>query len=125
MSVASGFSVLYQSSPSFYRKKCFISAHFNYNGKKFQFSSIRYLDTSLIDVDVQPNYIRVAVKQKIIQLALDQEVRTSDSTSQRSQATGHLLIIMPKLQYSIENSGEHANLSNAIDLTMKPGNFLT
>lgn len=30
-------------------------------------------------------------------MALKDEVRIDDSTSQRSQATGHLLIVMPKL----------------------------
>lgn len=59
----------------------------------------RYLDTSLIDVDVQPNYVRVTVKGKIFQMALNEEVCTSDATTKRSQITGHLLIAMPKLSF--------------------------
>lgn len=57
----------------------------------------RFLDTSLIDVDVQPKYVRVTVKSKIFQMALNDEVKISESSSQRSQITGHLLIVMPKL----------------------------
>ncbi|XP_031629421.1 protein tilB [Contarinia nasturtii] len=63
----------------------------------------KYLDTSAIDVDVEPNYIRVTVKGKIFQMALNEEIRTSDATSKRSQATGHLLITMPKLSFDSTN----------------------
>lgn len=62
-------------------------------------SCYRYLETSLIDVDVQPIFVRVTVKGKIFQMALNEEVRTSDATSKRSQTTGHLLITMPKLSF--------------------------
>lgn len=61
------------------------------------FFLFRYLETSLLDVDVQPNYVRVTVKGKIFQLALSDEVKISDSSSRRSTTTGHLLIVMPKL----------------------------
>lgn len=60
----------------------------------------RFLDTSLIGIDVQPNYVRVTIKGKIFQIALNDEVRTDASTSQRSMATGHLLVTMPKLKAS-------------------------
>ncbi|XP_067125353.1 dynein axonemal assembly factor 11 [Centruroides vittatus] len=56
----------------------------------------KFLDTSLLDVDVQPFYVRVYVKQKVFQLCLPEEVFTSHSKVQRSQTTGHLLITMPK-----------------------------
>ncbi len=35
----------------------------------------RYLDTSLIDVDVQPYLVRILVKGKLLQLHLPSEVR--------------------------------------------------
>lgn len=60
------------------------------------------METSLLDVDVQPNYVRVTVKGKIFQLALSEEVNISDSSSQRSTITGHLLIVMPKLVPSVQ-----------------------
>lgn len=68
----------------------------------------RYLDTILIDVDAQPNYVRVTIKGKVFQLALDDEIRTSDATTQRSLTTGHLLIKMPKLQYSNDTNSQKA-----------------
>jgi protein TilB len=56
----------------------------------------KYMDNSLIDVDVQPNYVRVMLKGKPLQLALNDEVKPDTSTAKRSQTTGHLVITMPK-----------------------------
>ncbi|XP_043076506.1 dynein axonemal assembly factor 11 [Puntigrus tetrazona] len=55
----------------------------------------RHMDTSLLDVDVQPTYVRVTVKGKAFQLVLPAEVKPDSSTAQRSQTTGHLLLILP------------------------------
>ncbi|XP_055592459.1 protein tilB-like [Uranotaenia lowii] len=57
----------------------------------------KFLDTSLIEVDAQPSYIRVTVRGKIFQLALKEEIQLDASTCQRSSITGHMLIVMPKL----------------------------
>ncbi|CAH1644818.1 unnamed protein product [Spodoptera littoralis] len=56
----------------------------------------KHMDTNLVDVDVQPNYVRVMIKNKIFQLHLPAEVDTTNSTAHRSQITGHLLVTMPK-----------------------------
>lgn len=56
----------------------------------------KHMDTSLLDIDVQPNYVRVTIKGKIFQLHLPEEVNTTDSTAQRSQITGRLMVTMPK-----------------------------
>lgn len=61
----------------------------------------KFLDTSQIEVDVQPKYVRVTVKKKVFQMELGCEVKPSASTCKRSEITGHLLISMPKL--SAEN----------------------
>ncbi|XP_051879952.1 LOW QUALITY PROTEIN: dynein axonemal assembly factor 11-like [Pristis pectinata] len=58
----------------------------------------RYLDTSLLDVDVQPTYVCVMVKGKVFQLVLQEEVKPDSSSAKRSQTTGHLLVTMPKAQ---------------------------
>ncbi|XP_021166332.2 protein tilB homolog isoform X2 [Fundulus heteroclitus] len=55
----------------------------------------RHMDTSLMDVDVQPTYARVSVKGKIFQVVLPAEVKPDSSTAQRSQTTGHLVLRMP------------------------------
>eukprot|EP01135_Chromosphaera_perkinsii_P007943 Nk52_evm15s1073 gene=Nk52_evmTU15s1073 len=57
----------------------------------------RHCDTSLIDADVQPTYIRVTIKDKILQLLLPREVNPDSSTAKRSQTTGNLLVTMPIL----------------------------
>ncbi|XP_061695093.1 dynein axonemal assembly factor 11 isoform X2 [Syngnathoides biaculeatus] len=62
----------------------------------------RHMDTSLIDVDVQPTYVKVSVKGKIFQLVLPAEVKPDSSTAQRSQTTGHLLLHMPRAQGEIK-----------------------
>ncbi|XP_051943501.1 dynein axonemal assembly factor 11 isoform X2 [Hippocampus zosterae] len=62
----------------------------------------RHMDTSLMDVDVQPTYVKVAIKGKIFQLVLPAEVKPDSSTAQRSQTTGHLLLHMPRAQGEIK-----------------------
>ncbi|XP_044540277.1 dynein axonemal assembly factor 11 [Gracilinanus agilis] len=57
----------------------------------------RFMDTSLIDVDVQPTYVRVMVKGKPFQIVLPAEVNPDSSCAKRSQTTGHLMITMPKV----------------------------
>lgn len=57
----------------------------------------RFLDTSLVEVDAQPNYVRVTIKGKVFQLALRQDILTDSSSCQRSMTTGHMLVVMPKL----------------------------
>ncbi|XP_003792918.1 protein tilB homolog [Otolemur garnettii] len=63
----------------------------------------RYMDTSLIDVDVQPTYVRVMVKGKPFQLVLPAEVKPDSSFAKRSQTTGHLVICMPKVEEVIKS----------------------
>ncbi|KAM9349505.1 dynein axonemal assembly factor 11 [Symphorus nematophorus] len=62
----------------------------------------RHMDTSLIDVDVQPTYARVSVKGKIFQMVLPAEVKSDSSTAQRSQTTGHLVLTMPRAEGEIK-----------------------
>lgn len=74
----------------------------------------------MIDVDVQPNYVRVMIKGKIFQMALADEIRIDESTSKRSQVTGHLLVAMPKL--NVENllsvvKGTELHVNRATSLT--------
>ncbi|KAM7348874.1 touch insensitive larva B [Cochliomyia hominivorax] len=57
----------------------------------------KFLDTSQINVEVEINYVRVTVKGKIFQIALNDEVKPSDAVVQRSQITGQLVVKVPKL----------------------------
>lgn len=56
----------------------------------------KHMDTSLIDVDVQTNYVRVVLKGKTFQLCMVEDINADSSSAKRSQVTGHLLITMPK-----------------------------
>ena len=60
----------------------------------------KFLDTSLIKVDVQPTFIRLLIKGKLLQLLLPCEVKSDAAVAQRSNATGKLQLIMPKLTES-------------------------
>ncbi|KAG2454244.1 hypothetical protein HYH02_001278 [Chlamydomonas schloesseri] len=56
----------------------------------------KFLDTSLIQTDLQPTYVRLLVKAKLLQLLLPCEVRPDAATAQRNMTTGQLVITMPK-----------------------------
>mmetsp|Transcript_22360 Transcript_22360/g.72552 ORF Transcript_22360/g.72552 Transcript_22360/m.72552 type:complete len:442 (+) Transcript_22360:571-1896(+) len=60
----------------------------------------RFLDTSLIDVDVTPRVVRMLIKGKLLQLRLDEEneVHADQVKAQRSKATGAMQLIMPKVK---------------------------
>ncbi|KAK2576916.1 hypothetical protein KPH14_005537 [Odynerus spinipes] len=64
-------------------------------------SVYRYLDTSYMDVDVQPTYVRVTIKGKILQLTLPCEILVDKSTAKRNVTTGSLVITMPRLHPSM------------------------
>ncbi|KAG7201500.1 hypothetical protein KM043_004256 [Ampulex compressa] len=57
----------------------------------------KHLDTSYIDVDVQPEYVRVTIKGKVLQLSLPCEVSVGGSAVKRNVTTGSLVISMPRL----------------------------
>ncbi|XP_066260051.1 protein tilB [Euwallacea similis] len=61
----------------------------------------KYLDTSLIDVDLQPTYVKITIKNKIFQMVLPEEVQVEQSTALRSQTTGHLVLKLIKLNYKV------------------------
>ncbi|XP_078047860.1 touch insensitive larva B [Augochlora pura] len=57
----------------------------------------KFLDTGYVDVDVQPEYIRVTIKGKILQLTLPCEVSVEGSTAVRNSTNGKLVVTMPRL----------------------------
>eukprot|EP01066_Platyproteum_vivax_P006937 Platyproteum_vivax@DN2585_c0_g1_i1.p2 len=52
----------------------------------------RYLDTSLLDIDINPTYIRCVVKGKVFQLLLDLEVKPDSSKVQRCLVCPHAIV---------------------------------
>nr|XP_020043628.1 protein tilB homolog isoform X2 [Castor canadensis] len=96
------------------------------HGKALNVNEPKYMDTSLIEVDVQPTYVRVMVKGKPFQLVLPAEVRPDSSSAKRSQTTGHLVICMPKVEEVITVGGRASksvktSLDNSREQTHKRG----
>ena len=75
----------------------------------------KYLDSSLVDVDIHPTYVSIIIKSKVyeflrflfplivlyhqlLRLRLPTEVKVSESKCQRSKTTGVLKIIMPEVE---------------------------
>jgi len=54
------------------------------------------MDTSSLNVELEPEYVRCEVKGKITQLSLPEEILCEKSVVQRSQTTGSLMITCPK-----------------------------
>ena len=86
----------------------------------------KHLDTSLIDLDVQPKYVRIRIKQSILQLALIEEVNPDKSDAKRSQITGHLVITMPKasgiIKKKIITKPKAEKMNETIDLNSEAAN---
>ena len=78
-------------------------------------SCYKYMDTSLIDVDIQPWYVRVTIKGKILQLVLMSEISPDKSTAQRSQTTGHLVLTLPKLKNILEGKKKPAAVAKTLE----------
>ncbi|KAF7283499.1 hypothetical protein GWI33_000395 [Rhynchophorus ferrugineus] len=57
----------------------------------------KFLDTNLIDIDLQPIYVKLTIKGKIFQIVFPEEIHVEKSTALRSQTTGHLVLKLPKL----------------------------
>ena len=53
--------------------------------------------SSLIDVDVNPTYVSIVIKSKVLRLHLPAEVKSGGTKCQRSKTTGSLVLTMPKL----------------------------
>ncbi|CAH1990735.1 unnamed protein product [Acanthoscelides obtectus] len=59
----------------------------------------KFLDGNLIDVDLQPIYVKITIKGKVFQMVFPEEVYIEKSICQRSQSSGHLILKMPKVNY--------------------------
>ncbi|XP_078073187.1 dynein axonemal assembly factor 11 isoform X2 [Mustelus asterias] len=71
-------------------------------GRVLNINESKHMDTSLLDIDVQPTHVCVMVKGKVFQLVLPKEVNPDSSSAKRSQTTGHLLVTMPKTQEMVK-----------------------
>jgi len=56
----------------------------------FKLMTPKFLDTSMIDLDIQPFYIRAIIKDKLTQVRLEEEVEIDSAKVQRNTTTGEL-----------------------------------
>lgn len=66
----------------------------------FKIQLPKYLDTTLIDVKVFPEFVSVRVKDKLTQVKLWEEVHAEPVSLQRSKVTGELIITLKKIKYN-------------------------
>lgn len=62
----------------------------------FELQVPKFMDTSSLNIDLQPQYCRCDIKGKITQVRFPEEILVEQSQVQRSQTTGYLLITAPK-----------------------------
>ena len=60
----------------------------------------KFIDTSLIDVDVQPRHVSVVIKNKTLRLRFEEDVRPDAGKAERSKTTGFLKLTIPKVDLS-------------------------
>lgn len=56
----------------------------------------RFLDTSLVDVDVHPSYVSIVAKNKVFRLKFPEVVHSDTGKAERSRTTGTLRLTLPK-----------------------------
>ena len=67
----------------------------------FEMKVPKFMDTSLLNVDVQPTYVRCEIKGKVTQLHWPEEILVEKATIQRSTTTGFLVITAPVSNYEV------------------------
>ena len=67
----------------------------------------KFLNTQLIDVDLNPLYVRFSIKEKITQLKLPEEIEVDKSKVERSTTTGSLLVTWPTVRKRLRNTKEY------------------
>jgi len=60
----------------------------------------RFIDTSLVDVDVQPSHVSIVIKNKTLRLRFEDEVRPDSGKAERSKINGCLKLTIPKVDTS-------------------------
>ena len=61
----------------------------------FEIAAPRFMDSSLIDIDLNPRYVRCAIKGKLTQVKFDSEVVVGISKIERSRTSGVIKCVCP------------------------------
>ena len=62
----------------------------------FELQVPKFMDTASLNVDLQPQYVRAEIKDKVTQLSWPEDIMVERSKIQRSTTTGYLVITAPK-----------------------------
>ena len=83
----------------------------------------KFMDTSLMDVDIHPFIVRVLIKGRLLCLTLPEEVKPDVSLAQRSKVTGSLVISMPKVNQGTKGLNDgNFSISQKSKITLRnPG----
>ena len=68
----------------------------------------KHIDIHELDLLVEPAFIRITKNEKIFQLRLLEEIKSDSSKAERSIATGHLLLTLPKVKTTIKQLRQHS-----------------
>jgi protein TilB len=69
----------------------------------------KYISTSLINIEVEMTYVRITVKDKLVQFPLSVEVSPSLAKVQRASTTGQLRIAIPLAPHVLKEMEEKRN----------------
>ena len=64
----------------------------------FEIEVPKHLETSELEVNINPSWLSVRIKKQLTQLRLGEEIVVSESRSERSQLTGELKLTLRKLK---------------------------
>lgn len=89
------FSFKESSSPANNKKK-------NAAAITLEIALPKYLDTSYIDIDIQPRWVRLLIKGRLLQLYLPDEVSPDLCSARRKISTGALTLTLPTVVVDVE-----------------------
>ncbi|KAJ3260245.1 Protein tilB [Boothiomyces macroporosus] len=84
----------------------------------------KYLDTSLINVQVNPTFVCITIKEKILQLLFEHPVKPDSQYLERSKLTGQLAITVARQSFSgivdLEKAGKEQLEIKPVKKELKP-----
>ncbi|KAK1929071.1 Protein tilB [Phytophthora citrophthora] len=93
----------------------------------------RFLDTSLVDVDVHPSYVSIVAKNKVLRLKFPELVHSDTGKAERSKVTGTLRLTLPKahiiptqqLRAQLYHGEQEKNLNKMKNVKKEPNSTRT
>ncbi|ETV94944.1 hypothetical protein, variant 3 [Aphanomyces invadans] len=79
----------------------------------------KFLDSSLIHVDMHPTYVTIVIKNKVLRLRFPEEVKCDQGTALRSKTTGALQLTVEKVDPSSVQRAQRARARRQDDADVK------